>query len=112
MEQVYTGFGYVLLKFEPDTLKEERKRTAEEIVRIGNGNIQAVEFPRGWILYNSRTYDAAARFETPNEERAKELASEIGKVKGVKKDSPRIRYMANIKPFVRFKELEQLAVVH
>jgi hypothetical protein len=111
MEQTYTGFGYILLKFEPDASNEERKRTAEEMVRLGNGNIQAVEFPRDWIFYNSRTYDAAARFESPNEERAKELANEIGKLKGVKKDSSCIRYMANIKPFFTFKELEQLAVV-
>jgi len=111
MEQVYTGFGYILLKFEPDTSKEGRKRAAEEIVRIGNGNIQTVEFPRDRIFYNSRTYDAAARFETSDEKRANRLASKIGKVKGVKKDSPCIRYMINIKPFVRFKELEQSAVV-
>lgn len=111
MEQTYTGFGYILLKFEPDISKEERKKATEEIVRIGNGNIQAVEFPRDWIFYNSKTYNAAARFETSSEKRANELTDEIGKVKGVKKDSSCIRYMVNYKPFIRFKELEQSTVV-
>ena len=111
MEQAYTGFGYILLKFEPYTSKEERKKIAETVVKLGNGNIQAVEFPRGWIFYNSRTYNAAARFETPNEKRVKELLNEIEKVKGIKNDSLFIRYMAALKPYVRFEELEQPIVV-
>jgi GT2 family glycosyltransferase len=54
MEQAYTGFGYILLKFEPDSSKEERKKIAETVVKVGNGNIQTVEFPRDWIFYNSK----------------------------------------------------------
>jgi len=111
MEQACTGLGYIFLEFEPYTSKEERKNVAETMVKLGNGDIQAVEFPRGKFKCNSKTYDAAARFETPNEKRVKELLNEIEKVKGIKKDSLSIRYMTALKPYVRFEELEQPIVV-
>jgi hypothetical protein len=108
MEQAYTGLGYIFLKFENEVPKPEKRKITEEIVKMGNGHIQAVEFPKGWIFYNSRVYDAAARFETSNEQRVHELLNGIGKIKDIKTDYLCVRYVIKSKPFIRFKELEQL----
>jgi len=100
MKQSYTGLGYIILEFEPDISMEERRLIAEDVVRLGNGNVQAVEF------FKDR-YKAAARFETPNEQRVNELVGNIGRIKGIKKDSLHVRYMLVCKPYILFKELEQ-----
>jgi hypothetical protein len=104
MEQTYTGFGYVFLEIEPYASNKEKRTIAEDIVRLGNGNVQAIEFFKD-------EYKAAARFETPDEQMIHELVNNMGKIKGIKKDSLHIRYMLACKPYIEFKELEQPIVV-
>jgi hypothetical protein len=101
MKQSYTELGYIILEFEPDISMEERRLIAEDVVRLGNGNVQAVEF------FKDR-YKAAARFETPDEQRVNELVGNIGRIKGIKKDSIYVRHLTVYKPYIEFKELERL----
>ena len=103
MKQSYTELGYIILEFEPDISMGERRLIAENVVRLGNGNVQAVEF------FKDR-YKAAARFETPNEQRVNELVGKIGRIKGIKKDSIYVRHMLACKPYILFNDLEHLIV--
>jgi len=105
MKQSYTELGYIILEFEPDISMGERRLIAEDVVSLGNGNVQAVEF------FKDR-YKAAARFETPDEHKLNELVDYIGKIRGVKKDSLYVRHMLACKPYILFKNLEQLIVVN
>lgn len=108
MEHNHRDFGYIFLEFEPTTIsKEEKKKIAENIVRLGIRYIQAIEFPKSRFTYKSNNYDVAVRFETPNEQMTDDILNKIGKMNGIKRQSLRVKNMNKIKPYIRFEDLER-----
>ena len=110
MEEEHPDFGYIFLEFEPNIAKKEKRRIAEDIVRLGIEYIPAVEFAKRRFTYKSNKYDAAVRFKTPNERITNNILSEIRKMKGIKGRSLRIKNMNRIQSFIRFYDLRSTAV--
>jgi len=78
--------GYLFFNLEDRT---DRRKIAEDIVRLGNGYVPAVEFLK------NKYFDARVLFDTRDRKEAMELSDKLKKHKGIKRDSVKILYTNN-----------------